>query len=455
MGRGAQINRNKAAPGGDTAFSDINRKRYRAGLASRVLIIGGGPAGLTAAIAASRAGADVAIADRMSRVGKKLLASGNGRCNLSNASVTRRNYHGSGAEAAYSIINKFDKHFVNDFFKSVGVLTAIEDQSRVYPATFSSQTVLNALRAEAGRLGVVEMCAHEAFNIKFMGKKLLTSFRDKPGYLSDAVVIATGGKASPFLGSDGSGYGLLTAFGHGIVAPSPALAPLRLAEREIRGLKGVRVRAGLTLIVNGDGGVYREAGELIFSEYGVSGIPALNASCHMARYAHEARRPGFTLSLDLFPDLSFDGLKMFLEQRLNHIPQIPFIEILNCVSNKRVAALVLERAGINDNRAPGAGCEAYAVRLAEILKDWRIEVTGVKGFESAQATYGGLSFADFSADTLESKLVTGIYAAGEVLDATGDCGGYNLHWAWISGYLAGMRAARAPSVFIDYVMRLD
>ena len=450
MGRRAQIITDKEASGCGNASGAINRKLHGAVSAPRVLVIGGGPAGLTAAIAAARAGADVSIAERMDRTGKKLLASGNGRCNLSNISLAARNYHGPGAEAAYSIISQYGLDFVTSFFESVGILTSIEDRSRVYPSTFSSSTVLNALRSEAARLGVIEMCSCEALSVKPINGEFHTFFRDAPVFISDRVIVAAGGKASPFLGSDGSGYGLLTALGHGMVPPAPALAPLRLAVPEIRGLKGVRVRAGLTLFARGGDIIYRETGELIFSDYGVSGIPALNASCHIARHAGGERPAGFFLAFDLYPERTEKELCGFINNRLLRNPPIPPFDILNGMAHKQIAALVMKRAAAAcDNPlscAPGRASDhnmEYAGRLAGALKDWRISINGVGGFENAQVTYGGLSFADFNADTLESNLVKGLYAAGEILDATGDCGGYNLHWAWASGYLAGIGAARA------------
>ena len=418
----------------------------------RILIVGGGPAGLTAAIAAARAGASVAVADRMDRVGKKLLASGGGRCNLSNISINESNYHGAGVKSAFSIIEKSGGHFATDFFKSIGVLTVLEDQTRYYPATFSSNTVLNALRTEAARLGVAEMCAHEAVSINVKNGVFTTEFRDRPAYGSDRVVVAAGGKASPALGSNGSGYCLLTALGHSLVASAPALTQLRLAATDIRGLQGVRIRAGLKLLRNcqkdsrAEGGVrFHETGELLFTNYGITGIPALNLSCAIAEdiSAAAAIEGTSVISLDLFPDFTGGELCGFFEYQINNRPRISLETILCGVLNKRIASLVIKRA-FGGGWAPGgapAASNPDIANLARLLKDWRHTVTGLEGFKGAQATYGGIPLGEFCADTLESVIIPGLYAAGEILDVVGECGGYNLHWAWVSGYLAGRSAA--------------
>ena len=171
----------------------------------RVLVIGGGAAGLVAAISAARSGAAVTIAERMPRVGKKLLATGNGRCNLSNNSLNINNYHGAGAKPAFSIVSKYGGSFIIDFFKSIGVLTAVEDQSRLYPRTFSSATVLNALRAEAARLGVAEMLSHEAASIGIKGGAFETKFHGAPPFISDKVIVAAGAKRRLFLAQMAAG----------------------------------------------------------------------------------------------------------------------------------------------------------------------------------------------------------------------------------------------------------
>ena len=426
----------------------------------RILIIGGGPAGLAAAIAAARSGASVVVADRMDRLGKKLLATGNGRCNLSNASLDAQKYHGAGAKTAYEIIGRAGGAFIGDFFNSVGVLTALEDGTRIYPRTFSAGTALNALRAEIARLGAAELTGREAISVKVRGGVFETAFRGGTSHTSDRVIVAAGGKAAPSLGSNGSGYGLFTKFGHSLSAMAPALTQLRLEGRDIRGLKGLRVKAALSLLRDAGGErqiIFREAGELLFTGYGLSGIPALNASCRIAplvagpdgpaesdKQRYSLNSPDYFVSIDLFPEYSINDLYEFLSGQVQRNPQAPIGELLRGVLHKQIALLVAERIALSANSPDARNyklSERVISRAGRVLKDWRLNLTGVMGFDGAQVTYGGLPIDEFSPDSLESKIVKGLYAAGEILDVAGECGGYNLHWAWVSGYLAGIRAA--------------
>jgi len=457
-----------------------------------VLVIGGGASGLAAAVTAARAGASVYVADRMDRVGKKILASGDGRCNLSNIGIKAKHYHGAGAKSAFSIISRFDMNFVPDFFRDLGVLISVEDGSRLYPGTFQSSTVLNALRSEAARLGVTELVSHEAVSIIKGNGVFRTRFTNGRTFVSDRLIVAAGGAASPFLGSDGSGWRLMREFGHRTAAAAPALTQLCLAPQGIRGLKGVRTRAGLTLLTASGGddsryaAGYSETGELLFTEYGLSGIPSLNVSNRLAPYLEtpdaagnaradtpeknvkpargapaaqkkagmvktDERAARQMVSVDLFPNYSLGEMLGFMDRQIGMRPDAPIGDILGGVMHKNIAAHIIKNALPDDfstNRQNGGESRlakdirpADVRRLAGAMKDWRHALQGVKGFESAQAAYGGLSFDDFNLENLESKIVRGLFAAGEIMDVVGDCGGYNLHWAWLSGYLAGAGAA--------------
>jgi len=424
---------------------------------------------LAAAISAARAGAAVMVADRMDRVGKKLLASGNGRCNLSNVNISGANYHGAGAAPAFSIIERLGGNFITDYFKSVGVMTAVEDESRIYPRTFMASTVLNSLRSEASRLGVSELHGHEACDIAYRGGVFETKFINSNVIKSSRVILATGGKASSVHGSNGSGYALLQRFGHRLTAPVPALTQVCLSEPGIGGLKGVRIRAGLRLISLRDGGdadgetIYAETGEILFTDYGISGIPALNLSNRLTPHlnagplnskAHvydnekvniiNGKRARLFVSIDLFPECGNSELSEFLGTFMHYRNDMAASDLFCGILHKNIASHIVGRAlgikaGGESNIRIKANSESIDKAVGTI-KDWRHEITGVKGFDYAQVTYGGLAFDDFNVKTLESKKAKGIFAAGEVLDVAGDCGGYNLHWAWVSGYVAGASA---------------
>ena len=424
---------------------------------------------MTAAIAAARTGAKVAVAERMVRVGKKLLASGNGRCNLSNVNIDENFYHGADVKSAFSILKKNGDNFAVDFFRSLGVLVRLEDQSRYYPATFSSNTVLDALRSEAARLGVAEMCSYEAVSVIKTSRVFTTCFKDKPDYISDRIIIAAGGMSSPHLGSNGSGYKLFTDMGHSLITPAPMLTQIHLDAGGIRGLKGIRVHAGLSLISKKcEKTIFKDKGELLFTDHGLSGIPAFNLSCRLApqisaalqsgvyKTAPVMRCDGYTVSIDLFPEYTHKEMYEFLIFQVKNKPDIPVRDILCGIMNNRVAAHITTRffdeieketqnSGKTAKKIPPGDLrlsDKNIAYLTSVLKDLRHRIIGTSGFENAQVTYGGLSIDDFYPDTLESKIVKGLYAAGEILDIAGDCGGYNLHWAWASGYTAGGAAAQ-------------
>jgi predicted flavoprotein YhiN len=686
-----------------------------------ILVIGGGPAGMTAAIAAARCGARVLLAERMGRVGSKLLATGGGRCNLSNTSLNAARYHGGRVSGAFSLLETYGHAFAAEYFESLGVLTATEDGGRVYPRTFQASTVLDALRAELVFLGVAELTNCRAVSVESRDGAFFTSFESAPSVVSKKVIIASGGSASKALGSDGSGYALLAKFGHRLIAPAPTLTQIRLGKGGVGGLKGIRANARVKLVrhmdgrmaetveastaktaeastaetaeastaktaeastaktadcdaaesagsraagsddahtaetaggggaaetadsyaARGAGGraagnadcgmkkraagnavkpaagnagqclaerarenervIYEEAGEILFTDYGVSGIPILNVSGYIAPYLSErglygglarreaglgdglarraghsggglARRAGashvtnagkgsaaservrcdiravaaergelppkgeknaqlpmtfaeanstwqpwagteggalpFTLVIDMFPEFDALELQKFLFRRIAAHSSYGMAQILSGLLNKRLIRPILAGAGVHSASAgnpmpalahriarqrarpavpapaweaapapaPAPGREAAPTsarenapaprreavsaaardimsvpaselpeplveQIADAMKNWRIPINGVMGFDSAQATYGGLSTDDFHIGTLESRIAPGLYAAGEILDMAGDCGGYNLQWAWASGYAAGMGAA--------------
>jgi predicted flavoprotein YhiN len=503
--------------------------------AADVLVIGGGPAGMAAAIAAARSGARVALAERMDRVGRKLLATGSGRCNLSNMSIEPARYHGSDVGAALGVLEAHGREFAGDFFGGLGVLTAADREGRVYPKTHMASTVLDALRAEMAFLGVRELVNCAVSSLAARGGRFRAGFAHGGRIDAARVIAAAGGKASAAFGSDGSGYALLEGFGHRLAPPAPALVQLRLGPGGAKGLKGLRACARASLVFDGNGAgdgkgagaavgaaagpdgrakgsasardaasgagaakgakdaepakgpdaaapctVYGETGEVLFTDYGISGIPILNLSGYLAPYISRAAAggaaamptgggagrsgagqpsaplcpPGFALYLDLFPELGAGELSELLRARIRARPGYSLEQILSGWLNRRIARAAIAGAcaawrGGRDAptacapaNAPASSLGGRSVELAAAaLKRWRHEITGTMGFSGAQATYGGLLLDGFSPGTLESRLAPGLYAAGEILDIVGDCGGYNLHWAWASGYAAGQAAA--------------
>jgi predicted Rossmann fold flavoprotein len=381
-----------------------------------VAIIGGGAAGLTAAISAARLGADVTLLEVAPRVGKKILVTGNGRCNLTNTAIAPGAYnHPDFVEPTLGSCDD-----VRDFFGGLGLLTYADDEGRVYPVTNAANSVLDVLRLECARLGVVERCDFEVMGISAADGGFQVASRYGEAVMAGAVVVTTGG-----------GDSLLPALGHGRVAQVPVLAPLKTDLAPIRGLSGVRVRCAASLLDDAGNPVATERGELLFRDYGVSGIMIFDLSRALER--------GRTLSIDFFPDIAPDAFATFMAERCSALSSRTAETFFDGMLQSRVAVAVLRAAGI-DSKTPAA--ELPAEELASLLKGFRLAVTGRGDAAQAQVTRGGTSVAEFDPRTLESRLAPGVFAAGEVLDIDGRCGGFNLHWAWASGIVAGEGAAR-------------
>lgn len=389
---------------------------------SRVFIIGGGAAGLTAAIAAARLGATVTVLEAGARVGRKILASGNGRCNLTNLSAS--------SLAAYNrpdfvgpILATYDCEAVRSFFGDMGLLTQADDEGRVYPTTNAAGSVLDVLRLECEHLGIDVRCEFEVARIaKTSSGEFEVTSTGGDALLADAVVVTTGG-----------GDALLGKLGHTLVDTVPVLGPVKTNAEPIRGLSGVRVKCAATILVD-DAAVATERGELLFRDYGVSGIMIFDLS----RYLES----GCVLSIDYFPDLSRQDLEAMLSERREALSWRAADTLFVGMLHDRVARAVLRVAGVSVS-APAR--EVPQARLVALLKDFRLKVLGMADARQAQVTRGGASVAEFDRVTLASRRIDGLFAAGEVLDIDGRSGGFNLHWAWASGIVAGESAARAAT----------
>ena len=407
-----------------------------------IAIAGGGASGLAAAVAAKQASpkTQVLLLERGDRVGRKILATGNGRCNLTNLAASPERYSGTDLRPAASLLRRYSPETVLAFFEDLGLLTRAEDEGRVYPASGQASAVLDVLRLACARLGVEERCGWEVRSISPEKRGFTLTPAQGAPLVAQKVILAAGGMAAPNFGTDGSGFSLLRALGHKIEAPYPALVQLRTGTSPIRGLKGVRIKALIRSFANRSL-VRQEEGELLFTEYGLSGIPALQASlalgpCLQAGGAAE-------VSLHLFPQ--WEDLPAMLAAQAARRRGLPAGQLFTGLLHKRLSALVLERAGVSGNTP----CDALGRRalsaLSSVCGDFRLNVTGTQGFPSAQVTGGGAALSQFDPRTLESRLHPGLYAAGEVLDVTGECGGFNLHWAWASGLAAGEAAGRTLS----------
>lgn len=392
-----------------------------------ILIIGGGASGLSAAIQAKRTNPakSVTVIEHLPKVGKKILATGNGRCNLGNLTAAEHDYTNS-RFAAFAI-KKYGTSDLIDFFKSMGLYTRADSEGRLYPMSNSAASVLDTLRFECENLGINFICEEKANEIK----KVNGGFTVNGKWQASAVIIATGGKAAPSQGSDGSGYPLLKSLGHKITPLAPSLVQIKTNTEKTKSLKGVRTRATLTLSTGG-----KSEGEILFTDYGVSGIAAMDLSRFI--------KPDTSaeISLDLLPDLTLDETKEIIAGIAKHNPDIPTDQMLGGIIHKAIGTAAIKSAlGFIPKTAAEIKSKQAAIIAAE-LKDLKLKVTGTKSFNDAQVTKGGANVSEFDATTMMSKKSTGLFACGEVLDVDGSCGGFNLAWAFASGRLAGENAAK-------------
>ena len=397
----------------------------------QVIIIGGGASGLMAAITAARNGRQVTLLERQARVGRKLLATGNGRCNLTNQNMGLPYYHGQAPDFARPALEALDLDATLDFFHSLGLLTTAEDNGRVYPYSDQAGSVLDVLRFAADAAGVMTRAGFEVTGLK-KTKRGFTVLSAEEILPADRVIVCCGGMAGGKLGGTRSGYELLQSLGHSVTKLYPALVQIKTDNTFVKALKGVRANADLRLCRNRDA-VAASRGEVQFTDFGVSG-PAV---FELSRAAATEKGP-LTLHIDLLPQLSTPEIEELLRRRLSSMPELTTENLLAGVLHNRLGRTVLRYAGYGLTDPVASLSPADLWKIAGAAKDFALPVVSVLGFDGAQVTAGGIRTAEFDPKTLQSRLVPGLYAAGEVLDIDGDCGGYNLQWAWSSGYLAGL-----------------
>lgn len=406
----------------------------------RIAIVGGGAAGLVASIVASRKGSEVYIFERLDRVGKKILATGNGRCNITNVNTDITRFHGKDTEFANGALKQFDVSATIEFFEKLGVKCKVEDGGKVYPYSEQASSVLDVLRYEAERLGVVELCGYYVNQIRQKKGGFEIIIKDKESMMVDQIIIATGGKASPNLGSNGSGYDLVMPFGHKIIETFPTLVQLKLDATFLKALKGVKFEGAVTLGL-GNKALQTENGEILYTDYGISGPPIFQLSRKAGEQIAEGKKPWLTV--DMFCDFQYGELIEILKKRMDNGCEKPLDFSFVGLINKRLIPILLKAAGIVDiHKHCKEVSEEELKNICHKLKMWKFEVIGTQSWTEAQVTAGGIDIKDVNPNTMESKLVKGLYFAGEILDIDGDCGGFNLQWAWSSGYIAGKYASQ-------------
>lgn len=405
----------------------------------QIIIIGAGAAGLTAAIFAARGGASVIVLEHTDKAGKKILSTGNGKCNITNQFQASSCYRGNDSDFAMKVLKEFNEKDTIDFMESLGILCK-ERNGYVYPRSEQAAAVRDGLLMECRRLGVTIEYQVKLQTIQREKQFFTLSAQTANGsktYQCQKLILAPGSKAAPNTGSDGSGYELAKGLGLKVIKPLPALVQLRCEEGIYKEAAGVRCHVAVAINVNGEM-VSKEEGELQITNYGISGIPVMQLS-RFAVKALETKKQ-VTAVIDFFPEMKEEELKLRLTNMVKHFSERNMEDILAGFLNRKLASALLKEMGIKKNKKAAWCDESYINGIAEFLKSYKTQVIGSNSFKEAQVCQGGVATAEISSHTMEAIKVPGLYLAGEVLDIDGTCGGYNLQFAWATGAIAGKSA---------------
>lgn len=403
---------------------------------TEIAVIGGGASGMMAAITARKSGKEVVILERKDRILKKVLITGNGRCNITNVNADISNYFGKNISSVENILNSFNPQDTMDFFNGLGIICNEENRGKVYPLSGQASSVVDALRFEAERLGVRIETEFYVRKIEKDGFKFKIYSEDRKKIEAGRVILAAGGQSYPELGSNGSGFELAKELGHSVTRLSPSIVQLKSEKHQVKGLQGIKTDVAVTAY--GDNKkICTYDGELLFTDYGISGNVVFNISFVMPLYKN------VEFEIDFMEKFDYNELYEILKERKKMMSHLTMENYFNGMINKKLGQFLSKVSGIEKLSKPVKDLNDSEIRkLCTVLKKYRIKILDTTGFKNAQVTAGGVSLDEVNSETLESRIVKGLYFSGEVLDVYGECGGFNLQWAWASGYIAGKNVAK-------------
>lgn len=403
---------------------------------TEIAVIGGGASGLMAAITAKKSGKEVVILERKDRILKKVLITGNGRCNITNVNANISNYFGKNISSVENILNKFTPQDTINFFNGLGIVCNEENRGKVYPLSGQASSVVDALRFEAEKLGIKIETEFYVRKIEKDGFKFKIYSEDRKKIEAGRVILAAGGQSYSELGSNGSGFELAKELGHSVTKLSPSIVQLKTEKNQVKGLQGIKTDVVVTAY--GDNKkICTYDGELLFTDYGISGNVVFNISFVMPLYKN------VEFEIDFMEKFDYNELYEMLKERKKIMSHLTMENYFNGMINKKLGQFLSKVSGIEKLSKPVKDLSDSDIRkLCTVLKKYRVKILETTGFKNAQVTAGGVSLDEVNTETLESKIVKGLYFSGEVLDVYGECGGFNLQWAWASGYIAGENAAK-------------
>jgi len=403
---------------------------------TEIAVIGGGASGMMAAITARKSGKEVLVLERKDRILKKVLITGNGRCNITNVNADISNYFGKNISSVENILNSFNPQDTMDFFNGLGIVCNEENRGKVYPLSGQASSVVDALRFEAERLGIKIETEFYVRKIEKDGFKFKIYSEDRKKIEADRVILAAGGQSYSELGSNGSGFELAKELGHSVTKLSPSIVQLKTEKHQVKGLQGIKTDVAVTAY--GDNKkICTYDGELLFTDYGISGNVVFNISFVMPLYKN------VEFEIDFMEKFDYNELYEMLKERKKMMSHLTMENYFNGMINKKLGQFLSKVSGIEKLSKPVKDLNDSEIRkLCTVLKKYRIKILDTTGFKNAQVTAGGVSLDEVNSETLESKIVKGLYFSGEVLDVYGECGGFNLQWAWASGYIVGKNSAK-------------
>jgi predicted Rossmann fold flavoprotein len=400
----------------------------------RIAVIGGGASGLMAACHAAGEGRNVVLFEKQKKLGRKILATGNGRCNITNRNLDPGRYHGENPKIAHSIFSKFGYHETEEFFLSIGLPLAEGRNGRMYPSSFQASSVVNLLLYRLKRAGVT-ISLHRKIEEVISEKgqfRLVTAGREEQ--LFDSVILASGSCSYPQLGGNRSGYEIAERLGHTLIEPFPSILPINIPLKPVHRLQGIKWDCRVDLLLNGKR-IVSSTDELLFTGYGLSGIAALDISRWVNKFSLEGKDP--EISIDFFPGLNEDELEVLLE-RLWEDKSKKLAFSLYGILKERIPEIVLESAGFDTEKKTGSLKVVEKKQIAHLFKNFKLKPGKPRSFNEAVVAAGGVNVDEIDPATMESKLAKNLFITGELLDIDADSGGYNLQFAWSTGAIAGM-----------------
>ena len=399
-----------------------------------LIIIGGGASGIMAAITASQYSEKVLIIEKNNRIGKKVLVTGNGRCNYTNTLLKSTDFNNP--SFVEQILNQFSVEDTIAFFETLGIEPKFEDEGKAYPLSEQSSSFLDVFLYELKLRNISVELNQEIISINKKNEVFKLTSNDNSVFMSKKVILSTGGKSMPLTGSNGSGFELAKNLGHHITEVFPALVKLRIESPYLKQLSGVKISTQVDLIVD-DTVIQTENGDILFANYGISGPTVLELS----RKANDNIIKGSNVGVRIVLIQSLPKSKIV--ERFEIFKYREIDQSLVGLVNKRFINVLIKQAGIEKNNTIISDIpKSKLFKLIDLLYDWRLKVVGSLGFDDSQVTAGGIDITQIDELTLESKLCKGLFFCGEVLDVDGRCGGFNLQWAWSSGHVAAIHATR-------------